>query len=116
MRNNKEFVTVELRNGLPVRIFLSRKLACMDPRLDIAEMRRGAAVRIIRQQVVEKAAGKCARCGRPIGDDGEMHEQYPRGMTNHVRGEISVENSIYIHPQCHRQEHANRSPQWRKRV
>ena len=115
MRNNKEFVTVELRNGLPVRIFLSRKLACMDPRLDIAEMRRGAAVRIIRDQVVERAAVRCEKSGGFLCGEIEMHEKDPRGMTGHIRGEYSLENSILVCRKCHRAAHANRRPQWKKR-
>jgi 5-methylcytosine-specific restriction endonuclease McrA len=115
MRNHKEFVTVELGpNGLPCRIFQSRKLACLDPRLDIAEMRRGAAVRIIRQQVAERAAGRCEKCGEPLGGPGEMHEKNPRGMTGHVRGEYSLENSILVCRRCHKGAHANRRPQWSK--
>ena len=122
MRNHAEFVTVELgKNGLPIRIFLSRKLACADPSLDIGEMRRGAAVSLIRKQIVQRSAGICeCGCGKPVTEaSGHMHERKPRGMTAHERGEISVENSIFIRPDCHvwgrNSAHANRRPQWGKR-
>lgn len=116
MRRHQEFVTVELGStGLPIRIFHSRKLACIDPRLDIAEMRYGAAVRIIRQQVVARAAGRCEKCGEPLCGEGEMHERNPRGMTGHVHGEYSLENSILVCRRCHQAAHGNRRPQWTRR-
>ena len=117
MRTHAEFVTVELgENGLPIRIFLSRKLACADPSLNIGEMRRGAAIKIIREQVFARSSGQCERCKTAIEwENFEMHERKPRGMTSHVRGEISVANSEAICRACHRGEHANRRPQWKKR-
>ena len=110
MRNHAEFVTVELGpNGLPIRIFLSRKLACADPSLDIWEMRRGAAIKIIREQVFARSRGRCEKCGAGIvWESMEMHERDPRGMTSHVRGEYSMANSLAVCRTCHRSAHANR--------
>lgn len=118
IRTHKEFVTVELGpSGLPIRIFHSRKLAHADPNTVTTEMRRGAAVRLIRKQVFERAAGLCELCrrNRITEDTGEMHEKKPRGLTKFERGEISVENSVASCQNCHRREHANRNPRWRKR-
>jgi hypothetical protein len=115
MLTHQEFVWVELKSGLPIRIFHSEKLAYQS-RADIGEMRRGSAIKHIRAQVVARAAGKCERCGEPVSEDaGEMHERQPRGMTGHVRGEYSVENSEFICRKCHNRAHANRRPQWTSR-
>lgn len=117
IRSHKEFVTVEIgNNGLPCRIFLSRKLGCMDPTVEIAEMRHGAAVKLIRKQVFARAGDNCELCGVNITEEtGELHEVQPRGMKNFVRGEYSILNSKAVCKKCHRGEHAYRSPQWRKR-
>ena len=114
MRSHQEFVTVELgANGLPIRIFHSRKLACLDPSRDIAEMRRGAAIKYIREQVFARSRGKCEKCGVFITwASMEMHERDPRGMTAHERGEYSLENSMATCHACHRAAHANRQLQW----
>lgn len=116
MRHHREFVDVELgKNGLPIRIFLSHKLATRSG-AEIGEMRHEAAVRLIREQVFRRAAGHCEGCGDAITEEsGEMHERNPRGMTAHVRGEYSLENSMAACRKCHRLAHANRAPQWTKR-
>ena len=114
MRSHQEFVMVELGpNGLPIRIFLSEKLAYRDPSLDVGEMRRGAAMKYIRESVFARSRGKCERCGRLITwMSMQMHEVNPRGMTAHTRGEVSVANSQAICFSCHNAAHANRRPQW----
>jgi hypothetical protein len=113
MLTHKKFVMVELgANGLPIRIFLSDKFAYRSG-LNVGEMLRSTAVKLIRKQVFERSRGKCERCGAGITEkSGEMHEKNPRGMTEHVRGEYSVENSQFICRACHSKAHGNRNPQW----
>jgi len=116
MRSHAEFVMVEIGpNGLPVRMFFSDKIACRSDRV-VYEMRRDAAVRLIRKQVFERSQGKCELCktARVTWESGEMHERNPRGMKEHIRGEYSLENSVFVCFQCHRKAHFNRNPRWSK--
>jgi 5-methylcytosine-specific restriction endonuclease McrA len=95
--------------GVPVRIFTSRSKVT---RGYIMKMNRSEAVKIIRHQLWLRCAGECEICAAPVTEDsGHMHERVHRGKG----GEISLENSVFICPPCHRREHADRNPRFSKK-
>jgi len=116
MRTHPKMAMVELgQNGLPCRIFRSAKLAAQSKE-PTYWMLRATAVRLIREQAYERSGGVCEHCKRNLvtWDSGELHEVQPKGMTNFVLGEVSLENSEFWCRFCHRGAHANRRPQWSK--
>ena len=70
---------------------------------------RREAISAIRRQIFERSKGECELCSTPVTwGAGHMHELLPRGKG----GEISLENSVFVCPACHKHEHRERSPQW----
>ena len=64
------------------------------------------AVKSVRKQVFYRSKGFCELCGDIVLESsGHMHEQKHRGKG----GEISLENSVFICPTCHRRAHADRN-------
>lgn len=104
---------VELRNGIPIRIFRVVKYESGGP--ETAEWSRMGAVSAIRQQVFDRAAGHCERCGTPITTQtGHMHETVPRSKG----GEISIFNSVALCAPCHigpAGVHKNKFPKWTRK-
>lgn len=93
---------------MAVRIFRTRK-AAFESGLLVVEMERSEAVGDIRRQAFWRSKGFCEICIAPITESsGHMHERQHRGKG----GEISLDNSIFICPRCHKRAHADRSPRW----
>jgi len=68
----------------------------------IKQMSRTKAVAEVRRQIFLRSAGQCELCGALVTEDtGHMHEKIFRSHG----GEISLANSIYVCPPCHRGEH-----------
>lgn len=67
------------------------------------------AVASIRHQLWLRCKGHCELCTADVTEQsGEMHEMKHRGRG----GEISLDNSVFACPQCHRYQHRERNPQW----
>jgi 5-methylcytosine-specific restriction endonuclease McrA len=88
-------------DGRAIRIY--RHFSQLPADQPVVEWPRISAVRDIRQQVFDRANGKCELCGGRISwETGHMHESHPKGrMINGKYGEVSVENCVAICPQCH---------------
>lgn len=93
----------------PVRIFRNQKASLAEGWRQ--QFNYTAAVRIIRHKLFLRSCGECELCGIQVSESGgHMHEKLHRGKG----GEISLANSVFICPHCHRQEHADRNPRWSK--
>ena len=108
-----KMVWVEVNDaGLPVRIFRNRKAAYAFGKEWVGAMLRVEAVGSIRHQIFLRSKGECEICATPLNESsGHLHEQKHRGQG----GEISLENSIFICPTCHRHAHADRNPHFTKK-
>ncbi len=86
--------------GNVVRIFRSIESFCeaaAQGRI-VTTMRRGLAVRLIRQMVRYRAGDLCERCGTALTEStGEMHETVPKGRG----GEVSLDNCEWLCHRCH---------------
>ena len=111
MRKDKQ-VWVELNViGLPVRILKSRNAALRAEGV-VWQMTRAQAVGAIRRQIFIRSEGYCELCASPVLESsGHMHEQRHRGKG----GEISLANSVFICPTCHKAAHADRNPRFTKK-
>ena len=107
-------VWVELNDaGYVVRIFRTRKEAYAFGEEWIAEAFRSPAVALIRKQIFDRSHGFCEICGAVLLEtSGHMHEKLHRGQG----GEISLENSVFICPTCHRRAHSDRNPRFTKKT
>lgn len=99
-----------------IRIFRSQKRAFdLEPE-QVIEYPRSEAVKSIRQQIFTRCEGRCEYCNREITwQEGEMHEEIPRGKS----GEISLANSRFVCPKCHRNDergHKSRRLYWGESV
>lgn len=54
-------------------------------------------VKSVRAQVVERAGGRCERCGRPCRQSGEAHHKVKRSQG----GKWTLENIEFICRTCH---------------
>jgi hypothetical protein len=106
-------VPVELgANGLPVRIFRSKKLAARFS-APICYMLRSSAIKLIREQVFERSRHKDEKTDDHLTwDSMHLHEKQPRGMKGFILGEYSLENSIAVSRRTHDKEHSDRKPEW----
>jgi 5-methylcytosine-specific restriction endonuclease McrA len=102
------YVYVELgRDALPIRIFRNQKASLAAGWRQIYP--RTEAVGAIRHQIFLRSKGECELCPAPVTESsGHMHEKIHRGKG----GEISLENSVFICPTCHRHAHADRNPRF----
>lgn len=96
-----------------MRIFKSKSAAGRSGMI-VALMSLAVAVSAIRHHIWRRSEGYCEMCATPVLEsNGHMHERKHRGQG----GEISMENSVFICPPCHRREHADRTPKFsRKRL
>lgn len=89
--------------GDPIRILRFRKEALQLPVESVIELPKADAVRKIRLAIWERSkddrgVSHCEWCGAFLTwKTGHMHEQIHRGRG----GEVSVENSVFICPNCH---------------
>jgi 5-methylcytosine-specific restriction endonuclease McrA len=98
--------------GVPVRIFKSRMHAAGYHVAKVLQWDYSDAVKIIRHQLWLRCAGECELCASPVNEtSGHMHETRHRGKG----GEISLANSVFICPTCHRRAHADRNPRFSKK-
>lgn len=114
--NNNELVWVEMdfsrewRPGRAIRIFRSYTAAAFGT--NVQQMKYGEAVKDIRHQLFLRSKGNCEQCGSIVSEDsGHMHERQHRGKG----GEISLANSIFICPKCHKYDHRDREPKFNRR-
>jgi len=106
------WVELDQEQRFPVRIFRNRKAAMVCPNR-IASWEHALAVKMIRTAVFVRSHGHCEVCGTPVtSQSGHMHEQVHRGKG----GEVSLANSVFICPTCHRSAHADRNPHWTKKT
>lgn len=113
----KVYVELDLDTMLPIRIFKNLKATVNTPSEKLYKMDRGKAVGVIRLQVIARAIRdkqiRCEFCDKILTPGtGHMHEVVSRGNG----GEISLDNSRFICPECHigpTGEHSNR--QWNGR-
>ena len=104
MRLDKQ-VWVEYNDHSIVRIFKS-KTAAFASNKAVAKVSYGYAVSDIRYQLWMRSEGLCENCCAMVTkDSGHMHERKWRGKG----GDISLENSIFICPTCHKHAHKERS-------
>lgn len=105
----KDYVFVDIdMEGDVVRIFRTRSAAsrCIDLNNTVVQMDYNLAVGSVRHSLFVRSDGFCELCASPITEQsGHMHEQKHRGKG----GEISLENSVFICPTCHRRAHADRN-------
>jgi len=107
----KKLVWVELGDlGQAIRIFKTKRAArAFQGR--ILEVDYRIAVSEIRHQLWCRCQGECELCASPVNENsGQMHEQKHRGQG----GEISLANSVFICPTCHKAAHRDRNPRWKK--
>jgi hypothetical protein len=79
---------------------------------NVSLMMYAVAVFHIRRQIWLRCKGECESCAAPVTESsGHMHEKQHRGKG----GEISLENSIFICPTCHRRAHLDRNPHFTKK-
>lgn len=91
-----------------VRIFKNKKAAWTVVGL-VCEMMYAVAVADIRHQIFVRSEGYCELCGVQVTESsGHMHEKQHRGKG----GEISLANSVFICPHCHRDAHHDRNPRF----
>jgi 5-methylcytosine-specific restriction endonuclease McrA len=101
----RERLAIVERNtqGQAIRIFKNRQAARS---IEYLTMEYVKAVGEIRHQIFMRSCGNCELCGTMVTEKGgHMHEQKHRGKG----GEISLENSVFICPTCHRRAHADRN-------
>jgi 5-methylcytosine-specific restriction endonuclease McrA len=79
-----------------------------EPRQRIKARQKRASAKVIksvRAQVIERAEGRCERCGAFLGldwgSDGQAHHRIPRSRG----GQWTVENIEYLCAACHREAH-----------
>lgn len=109
MSKKVKLVFVELNEkGRVSRIFRKypEKLRTPDPtevvRKQITQMSKTKAVGEVRRQIFIRSNGQCELCGAIVTEStGHMHEKI---FKSH-QGEVSLDNSIYVCPPCHRGEH-----------
>ena len=106
-----KLVWVELGNlGQVVRIFKNKQAACAFHG-HVFQVPYFIAVGEIRHQLWLRCKGVCELCGDVLTEkSGHMHEQKHRGQG----GEISLANSVFICPTCHKAAHHDRNPRWKK--
>jgi 5-methylcytosine-specific restriction endonuclease McrA len=98
--------------GLAIRIFRSSHDGFV-PGMIVDTMHYTQAVGEIRHQLFVRSNGYCELCGVDVVEStAHMHEQRHRGKG----GEISLANSVFICPTCHRGAHAARNPRFSKKV
>lgn len=113
MNADKEvWVAVQTVDGIAVPYHIFKSLRRAFQHLgDSIQMRYGDAVEAIRHQLFVRSQGKCEKCGGHVDEEnGHMHEQKWRGRG----GEISLENSLFICPECHQFAHKERNPRWKQ--
>jgi hypothetical protein len=95
-----------------IRIFKSKK-AALNSGVCVSPILYAVAVYQIRRTIWLRSKGECELCAAPITESsGHMHEQQHRGKG----GEISLANSVFICPICHRRAHADRNPHFSKKT
>jgi hypothetical protein len=100
------WVVLNAVSGQAVRIFRTQKAAAEFEGY-VLKIPYFTAVSEIRHQLWLRCRGECELCAASITESsGHMHEQKHRGKG----GEISMENSVFICPICHRRAHADRNP------
>lgn len=116
-----DYVEIDPKTELPIRILRNRKDALALPAEVVRQMAHSVAVKYIRDQVVARAKRngivKCEFCGAIINEFvGEMHEILPKGKG----GEVSLANSRFICNDCHTgkpdSEHGDRRWQSQKHL
>lgn len=104
----------QLRSDGPfeiVRIFKSKN-AAFKSGMKIDRRTYSEAVHWIRHLLWLRCKGFCELCASPVTEQsGHMHEQKHRGQG----GEISLANSVFICPPCHKREHSDRNPRFLKK-
>jgi 5-methylcytosine-specific restriction endonuclease McrA len=97
--------------GLAIRIFRSSYSAFV-PGMIVDTMHYTQAVGEIRHQLFWRSNGYCELCSDVITESSaHMHEQKHRGKG----GEISLANSVFICPTCHKHAHGDRNPRFTKK-
>lgn len=72
------------------------------PHKQIEQMSKTKAIAEVRRQIFLRSKGNCELCAGLVTEQtGHMHEKV---FKSHL-GEVSLENSIYVCPPCHRGEH-----------
>lgn len=101
-------------DGRAIEILKNEKHACQQPAGVVTAFKdRGEATGQIRKQVFVRDKYACTHCGNPVTwYNGHMHERVWRGRG----GEISVENSTTLCPDCHDKDpvagHGTRMLRW----
>lgn len=102
---------VEVDDSRFIRIFKSRASANASGQ-EWVVVEYSFAVKRIRHHLFVRSNGYCELCGDFLTESaGHMHEQKHRGKG----GEISLENSVFICPTCHKHAHADRNPRFTKK-
>ena len=109
MTNSNKLVFVELNEkGRVSRIFrkypwkVRTPSPTEAPHKPIKQMSKTKAVAEVRRQIFLRSKGACEFCATPVTEQtGHMHEKIFRSHC----GEISLENSVFVCPPCHRGEH-----------
>ena len=97
--------------GLAIRIFRGSHAEFV-PGMIVDTMEYRQAVGEVRHQLFVRSKGFCELCADPITEDSaHMHEQVHRGKG----GEISLANSVFICPTCHKRAHSDRNPRFTKK-
>lgn len=105
------WVALDVAESCAIQIFKSKR-AAFDSGFTIQNVRYMFAVKSIRHQIWRRSRGYCELCGDfVLESSGQMHEQIHRGQG----GDISLANSIFICPTCHRRAHADRNPRFTKK-
>jgi 5-methylcytosine-specific restriction protein A len=56
----------------------------------------------VRQQIRDRAVGRCEKCGLYVDYGAQYHHRRPRGMGGTSRKEIGgPQNGMYVHSGCH---------------
>lgn len=108
MSKSVVFVEINPETGKIIRIFKNTHKALVYPQEIIKQSLKNYAVGEIRSQIVERSKiddrPSCEWCSRDLpgevsgyGLKGHMHEKQFKGKG----GEISLENSVLICPNCH---------------
>jgi len=108
----RDMVMVEKNaTGLAIRIFRSSHDGFV-PGMIVDTMHYKQAVGEIRHQLFVRSNGYCELCSDFITESAaHMHEQKHRGKG----GEISLANSVFICPTCHKHAHGDRNPRFTKK-
>ena len=110
MNDKMVWVEEDRATGCAIRIFKHTKDAFNSDGYVMLWL-RSKAVWNIRHACFLRSRGECEICTAPVTEvSGHMHEKLHRGKG----GEISLVNSVFICPPCHKRQHADREGRWTK--